>query len=64
MPDIDQFKDQAENAAEPVTEKAQGATEGLKGKLDVNGDGKTDVEDIKHLAKEASDKVKGLFSKS
>lgn len=64
MPDIDQMKDQTQNAEETAKDKAGGGMDGLKSKLDANGDGKTDAEDLKTMAKGATDKVKGLFNKS
>ncbi|HEV2638090.1 MAG TPA: hypothetical protein VGX23_23275 [Actinocrinis sp.] len=58
MPDVDQVKDQAQQAEQTAKDKA-GSMDGLKAKLDVNGDGKTDADDVKSMA----DKVKGLLGK-
>jgi hypothetical protein len=64
MPDFDQLKEQAKSAEGSVQDKTEGATKGLKDKLDYDGDGKTDASDIKAMAKDATDKVKGIFHKS
>lgn len=56
--------DRMKAAAQDAKDKSPGAVDAAKGKLDVNGDGKTDAADAKSIAKEAADKVKGMFHKS
>jgi hypothetical protein len=63
MPDLDQFKDQAKSAASTAKDKTEDAVKGLKAKMDRDGDGDADFDDVKTMAKEATDKVKGLFHK-
>ena len=74
MPDIEHLKNQAEEATSAAEdrlqeagltdeEKPEGAAAGLKSKFDRDGDGDTDLDDVKTMAKEATDKVKGLFQK-
>lgn len=53
--------DQAQDAEQ--TAQGKSGMDGLKDKLDRNRDGKTDAEDVKSMAKEAGDKVKGLMNK-
>jgi len=74
MSDTEPLNEQAQEATSPVEENLEGATPadeekaggalgGLKSKLDRDGDGDTDFDDVKSMAKEATDKVKGLFQK-
>jgi len=71
MADVDPFQNQAQDQAQnQAQDQSQGAEQtakekagGLKDKLDVNHDGKTDAEDLKSMAKDATDKVKGLLNK-
>lgn len=75
MPDIEEVKNQAEDAAqnaqgqageagESMKDKASGMLNDAKGKMDATGDGKFDGDDVKKLGEDAVNKVKGLFKKS
>jgi hypothetical protein len=75
MSDTEEIKNQAENAAqnaegqagqagESMKDKASGMADGAKSKLDANGDGKFDGDDVKKMGEDAVNKVKGLFKKS
>jgi hypothetical protein len=75
MPDIEEIKNQAEDAAQnaqgqagqagqSMKDKASGVMDDAKGKMDVNGDGKFDGDDVKKIGEDAVNKVKGLFKKS
>jgi hypothetical protein len=73
MADVDPFQNQAQDQAQNQAQdqsQSQGTEQtakekaaGLKDKLDVNHDGKTDADDLKSMAKGATDKVKGLLNK-
>ncbi|MBR7832254.1 hypothetical protein KDL01_03230 [Actinospica durhamensis] len=75
MPDLDEAKNRAEQAAQQaqdqdgdksqsMKDKASGAMDQAKKKMDSNADGKVDAEDMKKMGEDAVNKVKGLFKKS
>jgi ElaB/YqjD/DUF883 family membrane-anchored ribosome-binding protein len=74
MPDIEEMKNKAQDSMQDATgqtqqqgeeakDKASGAMDGVKSKLDANGDGKFDADDVKKMGEDAVNKVKGLFKK-
>jgi ElaB/YqjD/DUF883 family membrane-anchored ribosome-binding protein len=74
MPDIEEMKnkaaetmqdaqDQTQQQGEAAQDKASGAMDGVKKKMDANGDGKFDTDDVKKMGEDAVNKVKGLFKK-
>jgi hypothetical protein len=74
MPDIEEMKNKAQDTMQDATgqtqqqgeaakDKASGAMDGAKSKLDANGDGKFDADDVKKMGEDAVNKVKGLFKK-
>ena len=74
MPDLGEMKNQAEDTmqdaqgqaeqqGQSAKDKASGAMNDVKSKLDANGDGKFDANDVKKMGEDAVNKVKGLFKK-
>jgi ElaB/YqjD/DUF883 family membrane-anchored ribosome-binding protein len=74
MPDIEEMKNkaaetmqdaegQSQQQGEAAKDKASGAMDGVKKKMDANGDGKFDADDVKKIGEDAVNKVKGLFKK-
>jgi hypothetical protein len=74
MPDIEEMKnkasetmqdaqDQTQQQGEAAKDKASGGMNGVKSKMDANGDGKFDADDVKKMGEDAVNKVKGLFKK-
>jgi hypothetical protein len=74
MPDIEEMKNKAagnhagrqgqtQQQGEAAKDKASGAMDGVKSKMDANGDGKFDADDVKKMGEDAVNKVKGLFKK-
>jgi hypothetical protein len=74
MPNLDEMKDKAGQAGQNMQDQAGEATDAaqeksgsmmddVKKKMDSNGDGKFDAEDIKKMGTDAVGKVKGLFKK-
>lgn len=79
MPNLDEMKDKAQQAAQNMQQDAQGQQptdeaagteqkkpgmmDQAKKKLDADQDGDFDMDDVKKMGGDAVDKVKGLFKK-
>jgi hypothetical protein len=66
MPEMDKddLQKKAADAKDTAQEKARNAAKSAKERLDHDRDGKTDMDDVKSMAKDAASKVKGLLHKS
>jgi len=58
-----QTADQADQQGQSMKDKAAGAMDDAKSKMDVTGDGKFNADDVKKMGEDAVNKVKGLFKK-